>query len=140
AHGDGHVFYFGNEGDKVTYPLGQSCGSATGPGRYTVYQSYDAGTTFNSLGCTLADSGWCRPAADHTAPYSYVYAICTNDGGSDGVAGAVDPVGTLWSYVSSDDGQTFSRYKVGTYHALDTTTSWPTVAIAPDGSLWALYV
>jgi len=23
AHGDGHVFYFGNEGDKVTYPLGQ---------------------------------------------------------------------------------------------------------------------
>jgi hypothetical protein len=22
AHGNGHVFYFGNEGDKVTYPLG----------------------------------------------------------------------------------------------------------------------
>src|SRR6266581_6644885 len=37
AHGNGHVFYFGNEGDK------------TFGGRYTVYQSYDGGMTFNSL-------------------------------------------------------------------------------------------
>jgi hypothetical protein len=140
AHGNGHVFYFGNEGDKVTYPNGTACGSATGPGRYTAYQSYDGGTTFNSVGCTLADSGWCRPAADHTAPYQYVYAICTNDGGSDDVSSPIDPNGTLWSYVSADDGRTWSRYKMGTYKALDTTTSWPTVAIAPDGSLWALYV
>ena len=55
AHGDGHVFYFGNEGDK------------TFGGRYTVYQSYDGGRTFNSLGTVLPDSGWCRPAADHGA-------------------------------------------------------------------------
>jgi hypothetical protein len=40
AHGNGHVFYFGNEGDKDTY----------GNGRYTVYQSYDGGQTFNPLG------------------------------------------------------------------------------------------
>src|SRR5438552_2078632 len=45
AHGDGHVFYFGNEGDK------------TFGGRYTVYQSYDGGQTFNSLGLVLPDSG-----------------------------------------------------------------------------------
>ena len=140
AHGDGIVFYLGNEGDKVTYPLGQGTGSGFGPGRYTVYPSYDGGQTFNSLGYTLKDSGWCRPAADHRPGSRYVYVFCTNDGGSDDVIGDVNPVGTLWSYVSADDGQTFSRYKAGEYKALDTTTSWPTVVVAPDGSVWALYV
>jgi hypothetical protein len=118
AHGDGHVFYFGNEGDKDTY----------GNGRYTVYQSYDGGTMFNSLGTTLPDSGWCRPAADHAAPYRYVYAFCTNDEGK------------LYAYVSSDDGQTFVRHDMGTYNAADGTQSWPTGEVAPDGSLWVLYV
>jgi hypothetical protein len=118
AHGDGHVFYFGNEGDKSTY----------GSGRYTVYQSYDGGMTFNSLGTTLPDSGWCRPAADHAAPYRYVYAFCTNDEGK------------LYAYVSSDDGQTFVRHDMGTYNAADGTQSWPTGEVAPDGSLWVLYV
>jgi hypothetical protein len=118
AHGDGHVFYFGNEGDKDTY----------GNGRYTVYQSYDGGATFNTLGTTLPDSGWCRPTADHAAPYRYVYAFCTND------------EGLLYSYVSADDGATFTRYTAGTYNAADGTQSWPTVDVARDGSLWALYV
>jgi hypothetical protein len=118
AHGNGHVFYFGNEGDKDTY----------GNGRYTVYQSYDGGTTFNSLGTTLPDSGWCRPATDHTAPYRYVYAFCTNDEGK------------LYAYVSSDDGLTFARHDMGTYNAADGTQSWPTGEVAPDGSLWVLYV
>jgi hypothetical protein len=118
AHGNGHVFYFGNEGDKTTF----------GPGRYTVYQSYDGGATFNSLGTNLPDSGWCRPAADHTAPYRYVYAFCTNDEGK------------LYSYVSSDDGHTFVRHDMGTYNAADGTQSWPTGEVAPDGSLWVLYV
>src|SRR5438874_7730912 len=118
AHGDGHVFHFGNEGDKSTY----------GDGRYTVYQSYDGGQTFNSVGTTLPDSGWCRPASDHAAPYRYVYAFCTNDEGK------------LYAYVSSDDGQTFARYDMGTYNAADGTQSWPTGEVAPDGSLWVLYV
>ena len=38
AHGNGHVFYFGNQGDKVTYPLGTQ-GTGCGPGRYTVGSS-----------------------------------------------------------------------------------------------------
>ncbi len=118
AHGNGHVFYFGNEGDMSTY----------GNGRYTVYQSYDGGSTFNPIGTTLPDSGWCRPASDHTAPYRYVYAFCTNDAGK------------LYSYVSADDGQTFNRYDMGTFNAADGTTSWPTGEVAPDGSLWVLYV
>src|SRR5437763_1247624 len=140
AHGNGHVFYLGNEGDKVTYPLGQGSGSGFGPGRYTVYQSYDGGQTFDPLGYTLKDSGWCRPAADHAAGSPYVYVFCTNDGGSDDVISDVNKTGTLWAYVSADDGHTFSRYKAGSYAALDSTTSWPTVEVAPDGSIWALYV
>lgn len=128
AHGNGHVFYFANEGNKTTYPLGQGQGSGFGPGRYTVYQSYDGGFTFNSFGYTLNDSGWCRPAADHSPNSTYVYAVCTND------------KGIIYSYVSADDGQTFSRYQVGTYQALDPTTSWPSAVVAPDGSVWALYV
>jgi hypothetical protein len=139
AHGDGHVFYFGNEGDKVTYPLGTS-GSGCGPGRYTVYPSLDGGNTFNSLGCTLPDSGWCRPASDHRAGMHIVYAICGNDGGSDDVSSPTNPNGTLYSYVSKDDGATWHRYVIGSYQALDSSFSWPTPYVAADGTVWALYV
>jgi hypothetical protein len=118
AHGDGQVFYFGNEGDKVTY----------GNGRYTVYASHDGGATFDSVGKTLPDSGWCRPAADHRLGSPYVYAFCTNDEGK------------LYSYVSPDNGTTWNRYDAGTYNAADAESSWPTVEVAKDGSIWALYV
>jgi len=140
AHGNGSVFYFGNEGDKVTYPVGQGTGTGFGPGRYTVYSSRDGAQSFSPLGYTLKDSGWCRPAADHRPGSQYVYAVCTNDGGADDVTTNPGPVGTLWAYVSSDDGRDYNRFKVGDYSALDTTTSWPTLQVAPDGSIWALYV
>ena len=140
AHGIGHVFYFGNEGDKVTYPLGQGTGSGFGPGRYTVYASYDAAETFNSRGYTLADSGWCRPAADHNLNSPYVYAVCNNDGGGNDLTTGADAVGNIYAYVSADDGHTFSRYFIEHYKAMDSSNSWPTVNVAPDGSIWALYV
>ena len=139
AHGNGHVFYFGNEGDKVTYPLGTQ-GSGCGPGRYTVYPSLDGGDTFNSLGCTLPDSGWCRPASDHRAGVHLLYAVCGNDGGSDDVFSAINPKGTLYAYVSADDAQSFQRFVVGSYQALDSTFSWPSVMVAPNGTIWAIYV
>ena len=142
AHLNGHVFYFGNEGDKVTYPFGQCsgrCGDANGPGRYTVYASYNGGRTFSNPGYTLKGSGWCRPAA---APHSrYVYAVCTDDGGSNDFSdNGPKKIGTIWAYVSADDGHTWNRYRVGSYSARDVTTSWPTVAIAPNGTVYALYV
>jgi hypothetical protein len=140
AHGDGHVFYLGNQGDKVTYPLGQGSGSGFGPGRYTVYRSLDGGQTLDPFGYTLKDSGWCRPASDHRAGQHTTYVICGNDGGSDDVISPTNPKGTLYSYVSTDDGVTFQRYTIGTYKALDSTFSWPTVSVAPDGTVWALYV
>src|SRR5437763_1711031 len=140
AHGNGHVFYLGNEGDKVTYPLGQGTGSGFGPGRYTVYRSTDGGQTFDPLGYTLKDSGWCRPAADHAPASPFVYVVCGNDGGSNDVFTPNNPKGTLYAYVSSNDGVSFERYVVGHYNSTDSSFSWPTVSVAPDGSIWALYV
>ncbi len=139
AHGDGHVFYFGNQGDKVTYPLGNQ-GQGCGPGRYTVYPSTDGGDTFNPLGCTLPDSGWCRPASDHRSGQHLVYAVCGNDGGSDDVFSAINPKGTLYAYVSADDAQNWNRYVVGTYQALDSTFGWPSTVVARDGTVWSVYV
>jgi len=140
AHGAGHVFYFGNEGDKVTYPLGQGTGSGFGPGRYTVYKSYDGAETFDSFGYTLNDSGWCRPAADHTPNSPYVYAVCNNDGGGNDLTTGADAVGNIYAYVSANDGQSFGRYLIDHYKAMDSSNSWPTVNVARDGSIWALYV
>jgi hypothetical protein len=117
AHGDGHVFYFSNTGNK-----------AYNGGRYTVHASYDGGVTWDSVGVALPDSGWCRPAADHRAGSTLVYAICTNDGGK------------LYAYVSTDDGRSFTRYDIGTYNNADGTQSWPTVQVGPDGTIWVLYV
>lgn len=117
AHGDGHVFYFSNAGTK-----------ALNGGRYTVHASYDGGLTFDSVGVPLPDSGWCRPAADHRPGSTLLYAACTNDNG------------TLYSYVSTDDGRSFHRYVIGSYSNADGTQSWPTIQVAPDGSLWVLYL
>jgi hypothetical protein len=116
AHGDGHVFYFANHGRKDY-----------NGGRYTVHASYDGGITWDTVGVGLPDSGWCRPAADHRPGSKLVYAFCTNDGGQ------------LYSYVSRDDGRTFTRYTVGTYNNDDATQSYPYVEVGPDGTIWALY-
>ena len=140
AHGDGQVFYLGNEGDKLTYPLGEGTGSGFGPGRYTVYASHDGGLTFDNFGYTLRDSGWCRPAADHRPGSRNIAVVCGNDGGSNDVFTPNNPKGSLYAYISTNDGQSFERYNVGTYEALDSTWSWPTVSYSPDGTIWALYV
>ena len=132
AHLDGHVFYFGNEGNKDEYPLScqtEACGTGAGPGRYTVYSSYDGGKTWDHLGISLKDSGWCRPAA---APRSkYVYAFCGNDNGK------------LYSYVSANDGKTWKRYTVpGGYTAKGGGgfESYPTLQVLDDGSLVGSYL
>jgi hypothetical protein len=145
AHGDGVVLYTGNQGDKVSYPAGQGGdGTAYGPGRYTVYMSYDHGDTFDPRGITLADSGWCRPAADHRRGSRDLYVLCTNDGGANDVQeNAGDKgfdKGTLWAYSSHDDGRTWSRSKMGSYDAArERNSTYPSVSVAKDGTIYALY-
>jgi hypothetical protein len=117
AHGDGHLFYFANMGNKIYNGA-----------RYTVHASYDGGLTWDIVGIPLLDSGWCRPAADHRPGSQLVYAFCTNDGGK------------LYSFVSTNDGHSWTRYDVGTYNNADGTQSYPSLQVGPDGTLWALYV
>jgi hypothetical protein len=107
-------------------------GDAYGPGRYTIYMSYDHGDTFDPLGITLKDSGWCRPAADHRAGSKLLYVVCANDGNPDG------KTGTFWSFVSKDDGKTWSRYKMGGYDATK-ALSWLSISVAKDGTLYGFY-
>src|SRR4051812_5385164 len=125
AHGSSTVLYAGNQGDKDTYNVGSVAAGCTGigivppqpgqaqnppGGRYTVFLSHDGGATFDPVGCTLPDSGWCRPGADHTPGSTYLYMLCGNDGGADDeVNTAGDPgftVGTLYSFVSANNGAT----------------------------------
>jgi hypothetical protein len=132
AHGDGHVFYFGNEGNKThpsagRPPVGGDGSDANGPGRYTVYASSDHGATWDHLGYTLNDSGWCRPAADHGAKAHYVYAVCGND------------KDTVYSFVSADDGKTWKRYTIDSYVPA-TTDSYPSVVVDSKGTIYALHV
>jgi hypothetical protein len=105
--------------------------------------SYNHGDTFDPLGVTLADSGWCRPGADHRKGSKDLYVLCTNDGGANDVqqnAGdAGFEKGTLWAYSSHDDGKTWTRSRMGTYDARDKISTYPSVTIGKDGTLYALY-
>ena len=127
AHGDGKVFYLGNQGNR-TYEGQDGDGDAYGPGRYSVYPSYDGGQTWDVRGFTLNDSGWCRPAAEHKKGSQRLVILCGNDNGK------------LWSYVSNDDAKSFKRYAAGTYNSRDPYNSYPTVEFMKDGSIVALYV
>lgn len=165
AHGSSTVMYAGNQGDKDTYNAGDTANGCTGTavtppapgakqspqgGRYTVFMSHDGGATFDHVGCTLPDSGWCRPAADHQPGSKYLYMFCTNDAGADDeVNNPGDPgftVGTLFMYVSADDGTSWKRYKVDNYNAdLDSGSNtsgditWSQTTVGRDGSIYALF-
>ena len=159
AHGTSTVLYAGNEGDKDSYDVGSAANGCTGPvtppapgqpatgGRYTVFMSHDAGATFDPVGCTLPDSGWCRPAADHAAGSPYLYMFCTNDSGADdNINSEGSPgytVGTLWSYVSADNGATWKRYRVDSYNSNFSGSTgditWPSIRVARNGYVYALF-
>jgi len=164
AHGSRTVLYAGNEGDKDSYNAGSVAAGCTGStilppqpgekqqppgGRYTVFMSHDAGATFDPVGCTLPDSGWCRPAGDHTPGSLYLYMFCTDDAGADDEVNTPgDPgftAGTLYSYVSADDGATWKRYRVDSYNSdlpgggETNDINWGQVVVARDGSVYALF-
>jgi hypothetical protein len=160
ARGTSTVLYAGNVGDHDSYNVGDKAKGCTGTvlppqpgetaagGRYTVFMSYDAGNSFDPAGCTLPGSGWCRPAADHAPGSTYLYMFCTNDAGADyEVNNPGDPgftVGTLYAFVSANDGASWKRYSVDSYNESipgggDGDVSWPQVVVAKDGSVYALF-
>jgi hypothetical protein len=76
--------------------------------------------------------------------------FCTNDAGADdevnnpGEAGFT--VGTLYTYVSADDGQSWKRYKVDNYNSnIDSGSNtngditWSQIVVGKDGSVYALF-
>ena len=140
SHGDGNVFEIVNSGDAALNPLGRDGGDAYGPGRFSIYRSTDGGRTFEPMGHSLKQSGGCRPAADHRAGSKLVYVACTNDGGVEGPIDEPHGRGTLWAYVSADDGATHGRYRIGDYNADAETFDWPLVAVGPNGDVWVLHV
>ncbi len=130
AHGNGVVMYAGNTGNSSVY----SSPNGNGSGRFTVYMSYDGGNTFDHVGVTVPNSGWCRPAADHRAGSQLLYLVCTNDAGG------------LFAYVSTDDGKTatgWASHPIDTYNASSagwgSSGSWPVAAVGPDGAVYTLY-
>lgn len=139
------VAYVSNEGDKVTYRAvaQRNNTQALGPGRDTVYMSHDGGATFDHLGVTLRDSGWCKPTADARPGQRTLYVICTNDSGAnditDNPGGGGYYRGTLYCYRSLDAGNTWTRYVIGNYDGL-TSATYPDVAVGPDGTVRALFV
>jgi len=129
AHGDGAVLYLANEGDNSSYELGQGTNQgANGPGRYTVFRSTDHGASFDPFGYTLANSGSCKPVADHRPGSQTFYVLCTNDDH------------TLLAFVTPDNGQSFDVHPVTGYNPHDPWSTWPSAAVARDGSVYALYV
>lgn len=122
AHGNGVVLFASNAG-TTTY---QSPQSGSGPsGRYTVYMSYDGGQTFDHLGVTIPNSGWCYPTADHRAGSKLLYVACTDDSH------------TLFAYVSRDNGHSWSVHRIGRFAALD---GWPVATVGPDGTVYVLHL
>lgn len=141
AHGDGTVFYVVNTATPELNPTGRDGGDAYGAGRFSIYRSTDGGSTFETIGHSLRESGGCRPAADHRRGSRLAYVACTNDGGAQqGITEVPHGRGTLWAYVSKDDGATHVRTRIGDYNADAETFDWPLVAIGPDGVAWVLHV
>jgi hypothetical protein len=140
AHGDGEVFYIVNTGDPTLNPLGRDGGDAYGPGRFSVYHSSNGAQTFDVVGHSLRGSGGCRPATDRRPGSKLVYVACTNDGGVEGPLDVPHGRGTLWAYVSEDDGLSYARYRIGDYNADAETFDWPLIAVGPNGDVWVLHV
>lgn len=138
AHGNGVVLFMGNTWEQDAYPGNPANGSR---GASIVHMSYDGGATFDPVGVPLDGSGWCRPAADHRPGSHIFYAICTTNSSAVRLAGLDFTNHMLYSYVSTDDGRTWRRYPIRPYTTGNPNASnWPSVAVAPNGTVYAAYV
>lgn len=93
-------------------------------GRIVGYVSHDHGDTFDPVGYTFNPSGSCRPIADRRSGSRTFYVVCD------------DFARTHWAFVTNDDGRTWTRSRMGGYTH---SSSWINGAVAPDGTVYALY-
>jgi hypothetical protein len=88
-----------------------------------LYVSRDGGQTFGTSGYAFAGATDCRLAA---GPKKSVYASC------------LDGAGHVLVFASHDDGRTFTRSVVASYDPSGPLVDVPPVAVAPDGTVYAL--
>ncbi|HVE64208.1 MAG TPA: sialidase family protein [Mycobacteriales bacterium] len=126
AHGAGVVLTIA-AGDPANAPApaGGQPGTGFGPGRYEVYSSSDGGMG-GPVGYPLRDSDVCRPAAEQRAGSKRMVVAC------------LDGLGTVFAFLSTDDGETFDRFPVGRYDTRDGSPGVPSATFAPDGSVHVL--
>ncbi|PSP88824.1 hypothetical protein BRC90_06610 [Halobacteriales archaeon QS_4_69_34] len=105
AHGDGIVYYLGNNGVEV--PTRNNTDPDDGS-RIVFYRSTDGGLTF-SEGYGFPDSGYCS-LAESKADDKTVYVAC-----SEGTFFSSAPEETFAIFTSHDRGETFTRQEVGTF-------------------------
>lgn len=128
AHGDGVVYYVGNNGPPV--PAANNLENPGEASRYWFYASEDAGQTW-SAGHGFHGSGWCTLAASPAdAETAYVGCNRRLDGS---VPGLIGPEHVLTVYRTTDRGASFESVEVDQFeHGL--TDGYPNVAVEADGT------
>lgn len=128
AHGNGVVYYVGNNGAPV--PAANNLDQPGDTSRYWFYTSEDGGTTW-SLGHGFPASGWCTPTAN-PADDQVVHVACDRWP----LETSTDPINTesaITVYESRDRGATFERTKVAELNHT-VTDGYPATAADADGT------
>lgn len=135
AHGDGIVYYVGNNGPAV--PAANNLQAAERPARIWIYPSTDGGQTWGP-GHGFARSWWCTPAAS-PADASTVAVHCSRMQGTYtfGYHGLVEGYEAV-VYTSTDRGQSWTASKLKTYDA-PPADGFPTVAFDQVGTPYAVW-
>ena len=131
AGGAGTVLFTENQVVQSGYGSGSQDPTEPANGQQAVYVSHDGGRTLtSSVPYLVRGSSWCRPSISRTDARRFTL-VCT-----DGKKG-------LFAEVSADAGKTWIRHSISTTDGAGfsshSVADFPSVAQAPDGTLYVLY-